>query len=75
MTKRHQSPSTPKVTDKAEAARAERDDWFFDELMTPQPDAAQHYFRNRLKALNEQLSAEDANAEPKYARPKTGEPS
>jgi hypothetical protein len=29
----------------------ERADWFYDELMTPQPDATQAYFRDRLKAL------------------------
>jgi lipoyl(octanoyl) transferase len=33
------------------AASEEGGDWFYDELMTPQPDATQAYFRSRLKAL------------------------
>lgn len=32
----------------------ERGDWFFDELMTPQPDAAQAYYRARLKAMTQE---------------------
>jgi hypothetical protein len=50
------SDSTPRSPPRVPTGSAPTDgsaggDWFFDELMTPQPDATQAYFRDRLKAL------------------------
>jgi hypothetical protein len=39
------------------AAPEERGDWFFDELMTPQPDATQAFLRSRLEALQKDAQA------------------
>lgn len=50
----HQTRPLPDHDDARSVAPSvdhERGDWFFDELMTPQPDAAQEFFRARLKAL------------------------
>lgn len=52
------------------AAPEERGDWFFDELMTPQPDATQAFLRGRLEALHRDAHAAAAGkAKPDDAAP------
>lgn len=65
MAEKTPTPAKPSAYDgPGPASDHERGDWFFDELMTPQPDAAQEYFRARLKALAEETrdAAKDAKS-------------
>ncbi len=41
---------TAKSNQKAVAPEQRHDDWFYDELMTAQPEATQAFFRERLAA-------------------------
>jgi hypothetical protein len=58
---RPKSPPPPETDD-------DRGDWFFDELMTPQPDATQVFLRRRLEALQKETAQrakrEDGDAPP-----------
>lgn len=58
------TPTTPAPTQadlQANASLREpaQADWFYDELMTPQPDATQAFLRARLKHLTKTLPVGD----------------
>lgn len=51
------SKKPPKITPRHADAPG---DFFYDELMTPQPDATQEFFRARLREIEEERIAHEA---------------